>query len=246
MTEAPVPETWSLSDTEVFLRYGDACVPRRQEQIAAVCDMLSGIPVPYVLDLCCGEGRLSEEYLRRSAEARVVVLDGSEEMLSMAAERLAAFGGRHTQVRADIEDREWREGVTYGGVMTSLAVHHLDGAGKRVLYRDIHDMLEPGGVFVMADLVEPAGRAARKLAGDQWEQAVQHASRELFGGDEAAAVFRKTQWNYYRLPGPDPVDRPSSVAEHLGWLREAGLVEVDVVWMYAGHAIFTAKRTVAD
>jgi tRNA (cmo5U34)-methyltransferase len=38
------------------------------------------------------------------------------------------------------------------------------------------------------------------------------------------------------------VDRPSSAAEHLDWLREAGFAEVDVAWMYAGHAIFTARR----
>jgi tRNA (cmo5U34)-methyltransferase len=245
VTEVPAPETWSLSDTEVFVRYGDACVPRREEQIAVVCDLLSGIPVPHVLDLCCGEGRLSQEYLRRSPEGRVTVLDGSAEMLSLASRRLAAFGDRHAQVQADIGDQEWRRGVSYGGVMTSLAVHHLDGAGKRVLYRDIHDLLEPGGVFVMADLVEPAGAAARKLAGDQWEQSVRRASVQLFGSDEAAVAFEETEWNYYRLPGPDPVDRPSSVAEHLTWLREAGLVEVDVAWMYAGHAIFTAKRKVA-
>lgn len=242
MTDAPAPPAWSASDTEVFARYGDACVPRRAEQIAVVCDLLSDIPVAYVLDLCCGEGRLAEEYLRRSADGRVVLLDGSAEMLASAGQRLAAFRGRYTQLQADIGDQDWRSGVSYGGVMTSLAVHHLDGAGKRALYRDIHGMLEPGGVFVMADLVEPAGATARRLAGDQWDQAVQRASRELFGGDEAAVVFRETSWNYYRLPGPDPVDRPSSVAEHLDWLREAGFAEVDVAWMLAGHAIFTARR----
>jgi len=42
-----------------------------------VCDLLSAIPAPFVLDLCCGEGRLSEEYLRRSPQARVTMLDGS-------------------------------------------------------------------------------------------------------------------------------------------------------------------------
>jgi tRNA (cmo5U34)-methyltransferase len=241
MAEA-VPDTWSLSDTEVFARYGDACVPRRPEQIAVVCDLLGDIPVPYVLDLCCGEGRLSEEYLRRSSQARVMLLDGSAEMLSMAAQRLAAFGDRHAQMQANIEDQDWRDGVSYGGVMTSLAVHHLDGPGKRLLYRDIHAMLEPGGVFVMADLVEPTGPITRTFAAEQWEQAVRRASQELYGGDEAAVVFKETEWNYYRLPGPNPVDHPSSVAEHLDWLREAGFTEVDVVWMYAGHAIFTAKR----
>ena len=55
-------------------------------------------------------------------------------------------------------------------------------------------------------------------------------------------MFEATEWNYYRQPGPDDFDMPSSVAEHLTWLREAGFTEVDLVWLYAGHAIFTARR----
>jgi len=245
MTESPLAQGWTDTDTDAFARYGDALVPRREEQIATVCDLLSDLPVPYVLDLCCGEGRLSQEYLRRSPAARVMLMDGSAEMLSHAGRRLAEFGGRHAQVQADIADRGWRTGESYGGVMTSLAVHHLDGPGKQDLYRDIYDLLIPGGAFVMADLVEPAGAAARRLAGDQWDRAVQHASQVLFGGDEAVAAFRASEWNYYRLPGPDPFDVPSSAAEHLDWLRAAGFTEVDVAWMYAGHAIFTARRAAA-
>jgi tRNA (cmo5U34)-methyltransferase len=245
MTESPLAQGWTDSDTDAFARYGDALVPRREEQIATVCDLLGDLPVPFVLDLCCGEGRLSQEYLRRTPGARVVLMDGSAEMLSKAGQRLAEFGGRHAQVQADIADRGWRTGETYGGVMTSLAVHHLDGPGKQDLYRDIYDLLVPGGAFVMADLVEPAGPAARRLAGDQWDRAVQHASQVLFGGDEAVAAFRASDWNYYRLPGPDPFDLPSSAAEHLDWLRAAGFTEVDVAWMYAGHAVFTARRAAA-
>jgi tRNA (cmo5U34)-methyltransferase len=245
MTESPLAQGWTDADTDAFARYGDALVPRREEQIATVCDLLADLPVPYVLDLCCGEGRLSQEYLRRSPEARVMLMDGSAEMLRRAGRRLSEFGGRHAQVQADIADREWRTGERYGGVMTSLAVHHLDGPAKQDLYRDIHGMLVPGGAFVMADLVEPAGPAARRLAGDQWDRAVQQASRDRFGGDEALTAFRKWDWNYYRLPGPDPFDLPSAAAEHLDWLRAAGFTEVDVAWMYAGHAIFMARRPAA-
>jgi tRNA (cmo5U34)-methyltransferase len=245
MTQAPDPVTWSLSDTAVFVKYGDACVPRRAEQIAAVCDLLTDLPGRQVLDLCCGQGLLSQEYLRRHRDAEVTLLDGSAEMLNLAAERLAAFGGRPTVIQADIADRDWRTSGSYGAVMTSLAVHHLDAAGKRVLYQDIFGMLRPGGVFVMADLVEPAGATARKLAADTWEQAVARASQELFGGDEALTAFIETEWNYYRLPGPDGFDMPSSISEHLAWLAEAGFAEVDLAWMYAGHAIFTARRPAA-
>jgi tRNA (cmo5U34)-methyltransferase len=248
MAEASAPEVWSLSDTEMFARYGDVCVPRRAEQAAIVCDLLADIPVRRVLDLCCGEGRLSEEFLRRHDDGRVVLLDGSAEMLSLAAARLVPFGARHTMIQADIAETGWRSpsvagaGTRLGGVMTSLAVHHLDGPGKQRLYRDLHQLLEPGGAFVMADLVEPASPVARALAADQWDQAVRETSLELFGSDEAEQAFVRTEWNYYRQPGPDSFDMPSSVAEHADWLREAGFTQVDVAWMFAGHAIFTARR----
>jgi tRNA (cmo5U34)-methyltransferase len=245
MTQSPAEESWSLADTEVFVKYGDACVPRRAEQIAIVCDLLSDLPAETILDLCCGEGRLSEEYLRRHPASQVTLLDGSAEMLALASERLGRLGASCTQIRADIRDRDWRTGESYGGVMTSLAVHHLDAAGKRELYADLRQMLLPGGVFVMADLVEPTGPVARKLAAEVWQESVGRASRQLFGGDEALAAFIETQWNYYLLPGPDEFDQPSSIAEHLTWLGEAGFEQVDLTWMYAGHAIFTARRPAA-
>lgn len=233
---------WSLSDTEAFARYGAALVPRRREQIGTVNDLLTDLPAGPVLDLCCGEGLLSDEYLSRHPQGRVLLIDGSAEMLGLARQRLARFSGRHDVLRAEIADRSWRITDSCAAVMSSLAVHHLDGAGKQELYRDLYRMLLPGGVFVMADLIEPTGPAARKLAADAWEEAVARASAEQFGGEQALTAFRNSDWNYYRLPGPDDFDLPSSAAEHLRWLSAAGFIEVDLAWLYAGHAIFTARR----
>ena len=235
-------ETWQRDDTDLFIAYGDAFVPRRAEQIGAVVDLVADLPSRRVLDLCCGQGLLSEAYLRRYPDGRVTLLDGSREMLDDALARLADHADRVTTVQARIEDTSWRRQGAFGGVFSSLAVHHLDGPGKQVLYRDICSLLEPGGVFAMADLVEPRGAKARTLAGDHWEAGVAAASREAFGDDRAVEAFTRAEWNYYRLPGPDPVDQPSSVVEHLTWLTEAGFVDVDVVWLYAGHAIFTARK----
>ena len=43
----------------------------------------------------------------------------------------------------------------FGLVFTALAVHHLDGAGKRDLFRRVRAVLAPGGRFVLADVVVP-------------------------------------------------------------------------------------------
>jgi tRNA (cmo5U34)-methyltransferase len=54
--------------------------------------------------------------------------------------------------------------------------------------------------------------------------------------------FRRDGWNYYADPLSDPVDQPSSLHEQLNWLSDAGLVGVDVHWLKAGHAIFSAHK----
>jgi tRNA (cmo5U34)-methyltransferase len=40
-------------------------------------------------------------------------------------------------------------------VVSTLAVHHLDGAGKADLFRRVAAALAPGGRFVLADVVVP-------------------------------------------------------------------------------------------
>ncbi len=44
-------------------------------------------------------------------------------------------------------------------VASALCVHHLDGAGKRDLFRRVRERLAPGGRFVLADVVVPADPA---------------------------------------------------------------------------------------
>lgn len=236
-----IQSAWNWSDTELLLRFGDVFVPRRSEQLSAVCDLLSDLRAPQVLDICAGQGRLAEAYLRVKPDASVTLLDNCARMLAAAQTRLRQFEGRYRLMEASIEDRSWRQACSYNAVISSLAVHHLNAEGKRTLYRDVYNMLVPGGVFAMVDLVEAAAPITRRLNGERWTEAVRSASLQQ-GCEEAAEIFEETGWNYYCLPFPDPVDKPSSVLEHLDWLREAGFVGVDIAWMYAGHAVFVATK----
>ncbi|MEV4630651.1 class I SAM-dependent methyltransferase [Micromonospora sp. NPDC049523] len=236
------PETWQASDTDVFVRYGDAFVPQRRAQIESICDLVTPLPTPEILDLGCGDGKLTAELLQRFPTARVTALDGSARMLELAGRRLAPFGTRVRLQRAALEDRGWRSG-TYGAVVTSLAVHHLADPDKRQLYQDLNAMLVPGAVFVMADLVRPATRATTALAARRWDAEVARQSVAIHGGPAAADAFRETRWNTFTHP--DPVDRPATLVEHLDWLRAAGFVDVDACWMLAGHVLLTASRAAA-
>jgi tRNA (cmo5U34)-methyltransferase len=133
--------------------------------------------------------------------------------------------------------RSWRRfPYPVAALVTSLAVHHLDGQEKRQLYADLAAALMPGGALVLADLVMPAGEAGRALAEAAWEGAVRQRSLELDGD------LRALDWNFFRDPGADPVDRPSRLFEQLRWLEEAGFTEIDVYWMWAGHAIYGGRK----
>jgi len=56
-----------------------------------------------------------------------------------------------------LEAEEWRKTLPrpLWCVLASLVVHHLPGPWKRRLFADMRAGLEPGGAFILADIVEP-------------------------------------------------------------------------------------------
>ena len=122
---------------------------------------------------------------------------------------------------------------------SSLTIHHLDGPQKQQLFRDVHRMLAPGGVFIIADIVQPVGAESIKAAAAGWDESVRERALKLDGDTAVYEKFRQTEWNIFIYP--DPMDKPSPLLDQLIWLAEAGFTEVDVYWMQAGHAIYGGK-----
>lgn len=215
---------WNEADSATFVQFARAFVPDRERQIEIICDLL---PDPrLVVDLCCGEGLLSEAVLCRFPGCQVIGYDGSESMLSRARERNPErFEARLFELADGFEDRP-------DAVVSSLAIHHLDERGKRELYSRVFTQLAAGGTLVVADVIEPASAAAHAIAARDWDRAI---------APEYRAAFEREQWNLFRYPDPE-TDKPSRLLEQLSWLREIGFAEIDVVYLRAGHAIFTGRR----
>ncbi|WJK33074.1 class I SAM-dependent methyltransferase [Solwaraspora sp. WMMA2065] len=236
--EDPSPH-WQDAETDLFLRFGDVFVPRRDEQVKAICALLAHLPDAAVLELGCGGGILTDAILAAEPDRSVTAVDASAAMIDAARQRLKAYGDRIRFCHADLAGTQWRTGA-YGAVVTSLAVHHLDDGQKRSLLRSVRGLLRPGGVYVQCDLVLPATAASHELAARQWEAAVEEQSLTLYGSDAGLTAFRQARWNLYRHP--DPADRPARLADHIGWLSAAGFTDVDVCWALAGHVILAATR----
>lgn len=244
MAEGNAEGSWTEADSEYFIDVGRYFVPDREVQIDTICDLIPDvIEGAHVVELCCGEGLLSRALLERLPGATVHAFDGSAAMLAKASTALASFGGRFDPRPFDIFDAGWRKFPWRPhAVVSSLAIHHLDGPQKRQLYEDVARALAPGGVFVIADLVEPTTPEGRGVAAKAWDDAVRAQALALDGDLAAFERFLADNWNYYSDPDPDPVDKPSPLYAQLGWLEAAGLKDADVHWLKAGHAIFSARK----
>ena len=111
----------------------------------------SGSRARRILELGTGTGETAGRLLDRYPDAVLVGIDESESMLAAAREALPAE-------RVELRTQRLEEPLPDGPfelVASALAVHHLDGVAKADLFTRVHRVLEPGGRFVLADVVVP-------------------------------------------------------------------------------------------
>jgi len=237
-------DRWSEENSQTFLDYGRYFVPAREQQIETICDLIPDPQIPFnIMELCCGEGLLASAFLKRFPLCAVYGYDGSATMLQQAQTGLTSYGERFQPVQFDLAATSWRHpSIPVQAVVSSLAIHHLDGEGKRILFQDIYQFLSTGGALIVADIVAPASRLGTKMAAKAWDAAVRQRSLELDGSMQAFEYFEKEKWNSFRYVEPDDIDKPSTILDQLHWLEQAGFACVDVHWMQAGHAIFGGEK----
>jgi tRNA (cmo5U34)-methyltransferase len=231
-------QAWSEESSQYFSEYAAYFVPDRAVQLDTICALIPARADPFhVVELCCGEGLLARAILERFLPARLHGYDGSPTMLEIARTTLQPFSQRFTLQPFDLAAADWRSFPwPVQAVVSSLAIHHLDGDQKRELYRDLYRVLNPGGALIIADLIQPAHALGVQVAARAWDEAVRQTAIARDGNEAAFEAFQSDHWNIFHYP--DPMDKPSGLCEQLHWLAEAGFCTVDVYWLKAGHAIY--------
>lgn len=234
---------WTEAESATYRDLSRYAVPERERQIAIVETLVRAADIGGdVLDLCCGEGLLTEALLRALPGVTVHAYDGSESMLATTRRRADAADRLRTRV-IDLAAREWRRfDRPLRAVVSSLAIHHLGDAGKRALFADLHAALASGGVFVLADVIRPATAIGHEIAARMWDEEVRRRAFALDGSEDGFEAFRRADWNHFRHAVLDPFDQPATVAEHVAWLQDAGFSDVDLHWMIAGQVLLSGWK----
>ena len=85
-----------------------------------------------------------------------VLVDGSNEMLKIAAEKYADTAFSIHFENFLFEDINWDQlGHNFDIVFSSLSIHHLTDENKWQLFRDIYEGLTPNGIFILYDVFKP-------------------------------------------------------------------------------------------
>lgn len=141
------PETYLALMAEEIPDY-----PRLQTEVAAAA--ATGGPTS-ILDLGIGSGLTAHRVLEALPKAKLLGVDASSEMLAAAETTLDP---ERSQLQLGRLEEPLPDGP-FDLVMSMLAIHHLDSSGKADLFVRISSVLEPGGRFVLGDLVVPADPA---------------------------------------------------------------------------------------
>ena len=234
---------WLEEDSVDFIQYAPIFVPEREIQFETILSLLPDKPELRVVDLCAGDGFLTEQILSRRSSATVIALERSPKMLQAAKERLICFDGRAHLSSFDLKDQQWRGDLkSVDCFVSSMAIHHLAGIEKALLFKDLFRILKPEGRLIVADLIQPETEAAQLNWAKSWDDTVRNQSIARFGDERAFDAFRELRWNHFAELEPDPIDQPSPLYLQLHWLEEAGFAAIDVHWVKAGHAVFSADR----
>lgn len=97
-------------------------------------------------------------------------------------------------------------------IVSGFAIHHLTDHRKQRLFGEIAQQLQPGGIFANLEVIQSATPE-------------RHA-------EFLAAVGRTEN---------DPEDELATVEDQLGWMRDAGLSNVDCLWRWRGFALLAGE-----
>lgn len=189
-----------------------------------------------VLDLGCGDGIVMYELLKIDNSIEATLIDGSEDMLNKAKDRLKDFKNPHF-IRASFQEI-FNKDITlqrYDFIVSSLAIHHLTMEEKTALFGTIYSYLNVGGYFLNIDVILAPSDALEQWYLLLWKQWMDE--RKSFLGIEGShydGIIRRYKEN--------TDNKPDTLAMQLNALHTIGFKDVDCFYKYGIFTMYGGRK----
>jgi SAM-dependent methyltransferase len=209
-----------------------------------------------VLDLACGPGSISQRLLSYLPQSTTIAVDYDPVLLKLGKEALGDCEGRLHWLKVDLSNPQWVDQIrellknmgrkSLDAVLSSTALHWLTTPRLIDVYREIAQLLRPGGLLLNADHMafNPALPTFRRLAQhdkdqrkillstqneredfQQWWTAIE--SNWLTIDPSLQALFDEHNNNYEVR---DCRYGKALASLHISALADAGFTEVETIW----------------
>jgi len=179
-----------------------------------------------ILDIGAGTGLLAALLAQAFPQARLTLVDISEEMLEQARQRFRAEPGRFRFHALDFaEEPLWGE---YEAAVSALSIHHVSAGAKRLVFQRVYSALREGGVFINADQVLGPTPEIDRRYHEAWLR--QARGRGAAEDDITAALERMQQ------------DDMSTLAWQLEQLENVGFEMVNCWYKNYGFVVYSGRK----
>ncbi len=194
-----------------YLSRADA-LPHRAEGERVLLDHVPAA-TRRMLDLGTGDGRLLALLRLDRPRSAGVGLDVSDPMLAAARERFA--GDAQVELLQHDMASPLPDLGSFDAIVSCFAIHHLEDERKRLLYAEVFERLEPGGLFAnLEHVASPTERLHRHFY---------------------QALGYEPDWE-------DPSNCLLDVETQVRWLREIGFEDVDCYWKWLEMALLIGVK----
>lgn len=171
-----------------------------------------------VLELGFGTGTLTWQIFSRFSKVEIFGIDSNRPNIEKALEKL---NGKKFEYQVGDFSKLKVDGK-FDVIISALAVHHLSPNEKKLLFKQTYDLLNESGRLIIGDIVK-----SKKEEG--WHK---YLVKNM--GDEGGA-----RWQNHKNNGKD---KPSTLAEQIKWLKEAGFDRIKIVKEWYNFAIFWGEK----
>ena len=238
-------DTWKDPEmAKLFLAEVVGAIPLEAEQLDVMLRLIGyeRDNVKSVLDIGCGNGIVASVILNRYPEAQATLLDFSDVMLDAAREKMGEYGEQVRYLMSDYGDEKINaqmsgESDCFDVIVSRFSIHHQTDKRKKELYREIFDMLNPGGIFINIEHVASVSNWATLMFEDYVTDHLYAAQKKK----ENPKSRQQISEEFHERHDKD-ANIVSPVEQQCDWLREIGFADADCYFKVFEMAIFGGRR----